>query len=160
MTLLSNLRHHQLPCGGTCPLQQGLHLGIILSQLNPRFWLLILNAQVLTPRVQEPEKKRQEPGAVGPYGPPPLTLLFGWAGSTDKNLAKYSKIYLNQVLDFHLHLAIGTQLAVNIAIKKFLNNQNWFCSQFRGAPLPTGPPPPATSSGWRRRWLSKQGNIW
>jgi len=51
---------------------------------------------VLTPRVQEPEKKREQRGAVGPYGPPPLTLLFGWAGSNDKNLAKYSKIYLNQ----------------------------------------------------------------
>jgi len=53
---------------------------------------------VLTPKVQEPEKseRRQQRGVVGPYGPPPLTLLFGWAGSNDKNLAKYSNIYLNQ----------------------------------------------------------------
>ena len=48
------------------------------------------------PRVQEPPKSERK-GVVGPYGPPPLTLLFGWAGSTDKNLVKYSKIYLNQV---------------------------------------------------------------
>merc|ERR1711971_482618 len=50
---------------------------------------------VLTPRVQEPPKSERR-GVVGPYGPPPLTLIFGWAGSTDKNLVKYSKIYLNQ----------------------------------------------------------------
>lgn len=54
--------------------------------------------QVLTPRVQEPERSgsRGRKGVVGPYGPPPLTLLFGWAGSTDRNLLKYSDIYLKQ----------------------------------------------------------------
>ena len=54
---------------------------------------------MLTPRVQEPERSgsRGRKGVVGPYGPPPLTLLFGWAGSTDRNLLKYSDIYLKQV---------------------------------------------------------------
>ena len=94
-SLLIQFRPHQFPCWGICALQQGVHTGEKFYQ-NPEFdrWF---QTQVLTPRVQEPEKKRQE-GVVGPYGPPPLTLLFGWAGSTDKNLVKYSKIYLNQVL--------------------------------------------------------------
>jgi len=56
------------------------------------------HTSVPTPKVQEPEKeaKRQWQRLVGPHSPPPLTLLFGWAGSTDKNLVKYSKIYLDQ----------------------------------------------------------------
>ena len=50
---------------------------------------------------------------VGPYGPPPLTLLFGWAGSTDRNLLKYSDIYLKQVTTFLLlHSYDSAQFAV------------------------------------------------
>jgi len=39
-----------------------------------------------------------QPSARGfyPWGPPPLTLLFGWAGASHKNLAKYSGIYQSQ----------------------------------------------------------------
>lgn len=45
------------------------------------------------PVVQEPGRSR---GALGPHGPPPLTLLFGWAGASKKNLAKYTNVYLDQ----------------------------------------------------------------
>jgi len=45
------------------------------------------------PIVQEPGPGR---GAAGPWGPPPLALLFGWAGASHRNLAKYSNIYLDQ----------------------------------------------------------------
>ena len=74
-------------------------------QPGPKPWDFdfLFSTQVLTPKVQEPER-RQRRGVVGPYGPPPLTLLFGWAGSNEKNLAKYSNIYLNQVWS-HLILA-------------------------------------------------------
>ena len=63
--------------------------------------------------MQEPPKSERK-GVVGPYGPPPLTLLFGWAGSTDKNLVKYSKIYLNQVSTVAGYTMI---IAIHIAVK-------------------------------------------
>jgi len=48
----------------------------------------------LSPVVREPEKYR---GVGGPQplapGPPPLALVFGWAGAKQSNLSKYSAIY-------------------------------------------------------------------
>jgi len=47
----------------------------------------------VSPVVTEPGPGR---GVSGPWGPPPLTLLFGWAGASHRNLAKYSSIYQGQ----------------------------------------------------------------
>jgi len=49
---------------------------------------------VVRARVQEAGPHHR--GASGPNGPPPLALVLGWAGASDRNLAKYADIYLRQ----------------------------------------------------------------
>jgi len=63
-------------------------------------------APLLTATVQEPEAGR---GAAGPYGPPPLALVFGWAGSSPRNLAKYASLYQSQGCTT-AHLTLPTRL--------------------------------------------------
>ena len=84
--------------------RQSLCLILMVSLLYPP-----APTALISPRVREPTHSR---GAGGPYGPPPLALVFGWAGASNRNLAKYSDIYLNQGCTT-AHLTLPTRLIFN-----------------------------------------------